>query len=257
MDLAQTRRDTLRNMLQFVSGANGISGSSLRAQLEELQKIIPPVNDKGQSSSAATNTNAVRRSESSGILGLITDLITLSKKVHTIDQTIELTSNLQQTSKQIRTPFSSKLRELVKNGNNIAQQPDSTDPTVLAQQKQQLDSMTAQFKQNAALLTPLSKQSILFDLYKRNLGNWRDVVKASYTTVLRNLLVRLGVLVFMLAVIVGLAEVWRRAIFRYVTDDSPPLSIHAAATTGDVVLHHHCVAFAFASELGSLATFAG
>ncbi len=256
MDLAAARRDTLRNMLQFVSGA-GISGSSLRAQLEELQKIIPPVNDKGQSSSAATNTNAVRRSESSGILGLITDLITLSKKIDTIDQTIELTSNLQQTSKQIRTPFSSKLRDLVKNGNNIAQQPDSTDPTVLAQQKQQLDSMTAQFKQNAALLTPLSKQSILFDLYKRNLGNWRDVVKASYTTVLRNLLVRLGVLVFMLAVIVGLAEVWRRAIFRYVTDVRRRYQFMLLRRLVMWFFIIIVIAFAFASELGSLATFAG
>ena len=257
MDLAEARRDTLRNMLQFVSGA-GTSGSSLRAQLEELQKIVPPLNEKGNTQAAgAANTSAARRSESNGILGLITDLISLSKKVHTLDETIQLTNNLQQASKQIRTPFSNKLKELVKNGNNIAQQPDSTDPAVLAQQKQQLDNMTAQFKQNAAVMTPLSKQNILFDLYKRNLGSWRDAVKSSYGTILRNLLVRLGVLAFMLAVIFALAEVWRRAIFRYVTDFRRRYQFMLLRRLVMWFFILIVIAFAFASELGSLATFAG
>ncbi len=257
MDLAEARRDTLRNMLQFVSGA-GTSGSSLRAQLEELQKIVPPLNEKGNTQAAgAANTSAARRSESNGILGLITDLISLSKKVHTLDETIQLTNNLQQASKQIRAPFSNKLKDLVKNGNNIAQQPDSTDPAVLAQQKQQLDSMTAQFKQNAAVMTPLSKQNILFDLYKRNLGSWRDAVKSSYGTILRNLLVRLGVLAFMLAVIFALAEVWRRAIFRYVTDFRRRYQFMLLRRLVMWFFILIVIAFAFASELGSLATFAG
>jgi len=255
MDLAAARRDTLRNMLQFVSGA-GLTGSNLRAQLEELQRIVPPANDKGAQTSNGT-TVTQRRAEANGILGLITDLISISKKVGTIDQTIQLTNNLQQSSKQIRSPFSNRLKELVKNGNDIAQQPDSTDPTVLAQQKQQLDSMTAQFKQNAALLTPLSKQSILFDLYKRNLGNWRDAVKASYTTVLRNLLVRLGILAFILAVVVGMSEVWRRTIYRYVHDVRRRYQFLLLRRIVMWFLIAIVIAFAFASELGSLATFAG
>ena len=45
MDLAAARRDTLRNMLQFLSGAAS-GGTSLRAQLEELQRIVPPANDR-------------------------------------------------------------------------------------------------------------------------------------------------------------------------------------------------------------------
>ena len=258
LDLAQTRRDTLRNMLQFVSGANG-NGGSLRAQLEELQRVIPPVNEKNGTqpeNSSASNVPA-RKSESTGILGLITDLISLSKKVHTIDDRIQQTDHLQQAAKQIRTPFSNKLKELVKGGNDIVQQPDATDPAVLAQQKQQLDTMTAQFKQTAALVMPLSKQSILFDLYKRSLSNWHDAVKSEYSTVLRNLLIHLGVLGFMLALIVGMAEVWRRAIFRYVHDFRRRYQFMLLRRLVMWFLIAIVIAFAFASELGSLATFAG
>ena len=198
-----------------------------------------------------------RKSESTGILGLITDLISLSKKVHTIDDRIQQTNHLQQAAKQIRTPFSNKLKELVKGGNDIVQQPDATDPAVLAQQKQQLDTMTAQFKQTAALVMPLSKQSILFDLHKRSLSNWHDAVKSEYSTVLRNLLIHLGVLAFMLALIVGMAEVWRRAIFRYVHDFRRRYQFMLLRRLVMWFLIAIVVAFAFASELGSLATFAG
>jgi small-conductance mechanosensitive channel len=188
---------------------------------------------------------------------LITDLITLSKKIHTIDDTIQLTNSLQQASTQIRNPFVSQLRELVKSSNDIVQQPDSTDPTVLAQQKQQLDSTTARFKQVTALTIPLSKQTILLDLYKRNLDNWRQSVKSQYGTVLRNLLIRLGVLAFLLGVIVGIAELWRRAIFRYVHDVRRRYQFMLLRRVIMWFLIAIVVAFAFASELGSLATFAG
>jgi small-conductance mechanosensitive channel/predicted nucleic acid-binding Zn-ribbon protein len=259
LELAQTRRETLRNMLQFVTGANG-NGGTLRAQLEELQRVIPTneqTSNQGQSSAQDASNVSARKAESTGILGLVTDLISLSKKVHTIDDRIQQTNNLQQAAKQIRTPFSNKLRELVKGGNDIVAQPDATDPAVLAQQKQQLETMTAQFKQAAALVMPLSKQSILFDLYKRSLSNWHDAVKSEYSTALRNLLIHLGVLAFMVALIVGMAEVWRRAIFRYVHDFRRRYQFMLLRRLVMWFLIAIVVAFAFASELGSLATFAG
>src|SRR5579883_2161142 len=254
LDLAQTRRDVLRNLLQFVSVAGG-NGGNLGAQLEELQRVIPPENQKPNAPTG--NAAQQRKVEATGILGLITDLITLSKKIHTIDDTIQLTNSLQQASTQIRNPFVSQLRELVKSSNDIVQQPDSTDPTVLAQQKQQLDSTTARFKQVTALTIPLSKQTILLDLYKRNLDNWRQSVKSQYGTVLRNLLIRLGVLAFLLGVIVGIAELWRRAIFRYVHDVRRRYQFMLLRRVIMWFLIAIVVAFAFASELGSLATFAG
>ncbi len=255
LELAETRRDTLRNILQFVSGVNG-SGGSLRAELEELEKSIPAENNN-QGANANPSSASSRRSEATGILGLITDLISISKKLRTIDSRIQQANALQQASSQIRAPFSARMKDLLKNSNDIVQQPDSTDPAVLAQQKQQLDTMTAQFKQVSGIVIPLSKQSILLDLYKRSLGSWRDSVKSDYSTILRNLLIRLGVLVFMLAVIVGLGEIWRRAIFRYVHDVRRRYQFMLLRRVGMWFLIAIVIAFAFASELGSLATFAG
>src|SRR4029077_303278 len=59
IDLAQTRRDVLRNMAEFVGGldSGGATAGSLRAQIEELQRSVPAAISKpaapGQASPSA------------------------------------------------------------------------------------------------------------------------------------------------------------------------------------------------------------
>ena len=86
-----------------------------------------------------------------------------------------------QAAKQLRGPLVANLRGLIQSGDQLASQPPSGDPAALAQQKKQLDALTAQFKQASAGLLPLSKQGILLDLYKRTLTNWRDAVRNEYS----------------------------------------------------------------------------
>jgi small-conductance mechanosensitive channel len=93
--------------------------------------------------------------------------------------------------------------------------------------------------------------------YKRSLIDWQGRIRNQYQGELKSLLGRLGVLAAILVVVIGLAEIWRRTIFRYVRDARRR---HQLLLVRRILLWFSIaliVAFAFANELGSVATFAG
>src|SRR5262249_8485002 len=188
LGLAETRRDVLRSMVEFIGGITP-GGGSLRSQIEALQRTVPAAatptkpaapGQSAQPEGSSSSLPAVvptRKAEPSGILALITDLISLNRKMYALNDTIHLTEALTESSKNLRAPMGKDLRQLAKRGDELAGQPESTDPTALAQQKKDLDALTLQFRQRASVVLPLGKQGILLDLYKRNLINWRGAVK--------------------------------------------------------------------------------
>lgn len=269
IDLANARRDIIAKMADFVgsSSANGLGMSSLRGQIDALARTLPPdVSGYANGTSSTPPTTApshtgpavpASKPEPSGLWGLTADLFSLSGKLHTIDGRIKATQDLTDENKQFLNPLVSRLKDLTKQSDVIAQQADKADAQTLDQQKKELDSLTAQFKQLSAAVLPLSKQSILLDLYKRNLQNWQTSVKSRYRSDLKGLLARLLALAFALGIVFAAAEIWRRAIFRYVHEGRRRyqfLLIRRIVMWFAVVL---VVAFAFASQLGSVATFAG
>ncbi|MGZ4866053.1 MAG: mechanosensitive ion channel domain-containing protein [Candidatus Angelobacter sp.] len=270
LQLFQTRRDTLRTMLQFATGtaSSGLGSGSLLSQVEELARTVPAASadgkDQAGSNSAANNSTSAavvasreRKEAPAGILALATDLFSLRRKLRSLEDNLRQTEALSQSSKNLRAPLVAKVRELTQKGDDVAGQPNSQDPTVLAQQKKDLDALTAQFKQVSASLLPLGKQSILLDIYKRTTTNWRNAVESQYQAELKGLLLRLSVLALILGVVLGVSELWKRATFRYVPDARRR---HQFLLVRRIVLWSLTaiiVATAFASELGAVTTFAG
>ena len=266
LDLANARRDAIRNMAEFVSGAStsGLGAAGLRAQIEALARSVPP--ELVQASAGAENNSVHQQNAAayggsepaaSGIWGLTGRLYDLSGKIRTIDQTARVTDELTETSKQLKAPLITQLKDLSKQGDQLANQTDSNDPAALAEQKKQLDALTTQFKHASSAVLPLSKQGILLGLYKRSLTNWKNTIETEYKTVLRSLLLRLAILAGVLIVVVAVAELWRKTIVRYVRD--PRRRYQFLLLRKIVVWFVIClvIAFAFASQLGSVATFAG
>jgi small-conductance mechanosensitive channel len=103
----------------------------------------------------------------------------------------------------------------------------------------------------------LGKQAILLDLYKRSLQNWRNSVQGEYTAALKALSLRIGVLGIILAVILVISDLWRKATFRYIQDARRRYQFLLLRRIVVWALIALIIAVAFASELGSLATFAG
>src|SRR5438270_3328698 len=266
LDLTNARRDAIRSMVEFVNGASttGLGATGLRAQVEALARSAPadltqPAN--GQSNSSGNhNPNiqpAVQKAEPSGIWGLSADLFVLSNKRRVLEQNIQDTDVLADAARQRRAPLINQLRELSKQGDTLASAADTADAATLARQKKQLDALTTQFKQISAAVLPLSKMGVLLGIYKNSLTTWESTLKARYRSELKSLLLRLAILGAILLVVFGVAELWRRTIYRYVHD---PRRRYQFLLLRKIVLYFVValvIAFAFASQLGSVATFAG
>jgi len=250
------------------SGPSGKKNAlSLPAQIEELARTVPAAaaaKDAGAGVPASANVASAppalpqeHRATGTGLFAAFANLFALRRKMDSLDDNIRQTDALAESARSLRHPLGAKLRELTQRGDELAAQPDSTDPVVLGQQKKELDALTAEYKQLTASVLPLGRQGILFDLYKRSTASWRDAVHSQYAAELKGLLVRLATLGIVLGVLLGISELWRRATFRYVTDArrrNQFLLLRRIVMWG---LSAIIIAVAFASELGAITTFAG
>lgn len=266
IDLAQTRSKSLHSILQFVSGAS-VSGGSLQGQIDQLERSVPELqvdNAKGNGQANAANTSSstsdrpvVRRETPTGMLGLIEDLFTLSHRIHVIDERTKSTDALALASQKLRAPLLKNLTTLAQQGEEAAKEADTSGPAQLEQLKHELDTLTTNFKQASAVSLPLSKQEVLLDLYKGNLAEWRAAVKSDYREDLWKLMLRLVIFGIVLTVVIALSHIWRKAVFRYVHD---PRRRYQFLLLRRIILWCAIgitIAFALATEIGSIATFAG
>jgi small-conductance mechanosensitive channel len=265
LNLAQTRSETFKSILQFVGDA-GEAGtkSNLPAQIDELQKSIPELEVDSQVSSSqaspvqsAAIAPTTAQGAPSGILDLLSDLFGLSRRMRTLDQTVELTDALSKTQQTLRQPLIRNLTAAAKRGEELAKEADTSDALQLEMQKHQLDALTASFKQVSTLVVPLGRQSIVLDLYKKNLAQWRGTLQSQYSVALRSLLGKIAVLVFALGAVLILGEMWRRATLRYVKDIRRRYQFLLLRRIVMWFAIGLTIAFALATEIGSLATFAG
>lgn len=273
LDLINARKSLLSTMLTFVSQSdtNGFSAGALKAQIDTMAVTLPSSANAG---SAPTNSTPPAASASPasvpapavadtgpaarfGIWDLIANVVRLSEKSTTISTVDSRTEALQAAFAQVRTPLVNQLKSLSARGDVLAAKADTADSATLNEFRSQLDTLANQFKQTSALLIPLSKEGMLLNQYRRNLGNWRDAVKSQYRSALKRLGLRLGLLAVLLTVVFVAAEVWRRAVLRYVQDSRRRYQLLLLRKIALWSLVFLIIGFAFASELGSIVTFAG
>ncbi len=264
INLLQARRDALNTMVEFVASSTS-GGLGLRAQIEELARSVPAsishpqgTNSGGNAPEASANSNPVqRKTQPTGIWGLSADLVHLSSERSTLSGQLNATRELSDTCKNLRKPLLDNLRALMGQGSQLFTAADTSDPEQLAQEKQQLDTITGQFKQTSAGMLPLSKIVVLLDVYQRSLTNWREAIGNDMHEELRELLLRVGVLLALIGVVFLIGEIWRKTTFRYV---------HEARRRHQFLLLRRMVMWvailliivlAFATQLGSAVTFAG
>lgn len=265
--LLEARGDAIRSMIDFVNSSDsGKSKTDLRNQIEELARSVPAALSRAPGTSpqeltaepaSSTSLPANTKPEPSGVWVLSTDLISLSGKKHSLDNEIALTADLQKTSQQLQRPLLDYLSGLVRQGNFLADQADTSGPAQLSEQKRQLDALTAQFKQTSAGMLPLNKAGVLLDIYRRTLTTWRQSLSDESRDEWRQLLLRLGGLAIMIAVIFGMGEVWRKATIRYVHDVRRRYQFLLIRRIVLWIAILVIIVLTFATQLGSVVTFAG
>jgi hypothetical protein len=267
--LYQAQLVAMRNLLKAIGQSEaGAAGGNVPARIEELARTVPFVTETGKEAKApgpATATETVHepalapgehQAAPSSIGGLISHMFTLRRKMSAVDDQIRATDTLIQAAKDVRAPFVTQIRELTKKGETLSSQLNTADPAALAAQKSDLDALTAQYKQLSAALLPLGKQSMLLDPYKRNLADWHEVAQSQFRSDLKGLALRLAGLGLVLGLVFAVAEVWRRATFRYVTDPRRRYQFLLLRRILLWVLVAIILTFAFSSELGAVTSTA-
>jgi small-conductance mechanosensitive channel len=270
LDLVNTKKTILNTMTGFATGAGDSNAGSLKAQIDAMAVAIPsasapatPAANTASSGGAASGPQSLIGPASSapvgrfGLWDLASNAFRLSEKVGTITSIDERTAALQAMLAQVRTPLIDRIRALSTRGDALAAQADSADSTTLNGVHDELDALADQFKQTSSLLIPLSRESVLLGQYRRNLANWRAAIKTQYRDAIKTLGIRLAIVFVILALVFGAAELWRRAVMRYIQDSRRRyqlLLLRRIALWSLVVI---VIGIAFSSELGSIVTFAG
>jgi small-conductance mechanosensitive channel len=272
LDLANARRNLLGTMTQFTyqSDANGTGAIALKEHIDAIAASIPSSVGSAPAGNAASGSasgasappsTATTEAESGthrlGIWDLGANVLRLQEKIRTIDAVDRRTADLQETFKQIRSRPQEQIRALSSRGDMLAQEADASSGATLKGVRDQFDTLAWLFKQTASILIPLSQEGVLLDQYRRNLASWRANTKAQYVDALKALGVRLLILLALLAVVFAAAEAWRRGVVRYVQE---PRRRYQLLLVRRIVFWSLVVAiigFTFATEIGSLATFAG
>jgi small-conductance mechanosensitive channel len=267
LELAKARSEQVHNMAEFLKGTSvtGPGGTGLQAQIQALAESVPAASapsNGNETSSAKQQPNpaamaAANKAAPSGIWESIADVYGLSQRINTVDGVVRQTKALAAKSKDLRTPLVSQIKELFAQANKLGNAAGSSNPSQLTQQKQQIDALVVQYKQISTALTPLAKQGILLDLYQNNLSTWGSTLRSRRLVEIKGLLVRLAFLAFVIAIVIVASRLWERAVYRYVQERRRRYQLLLLRKFVLWFVIAIIVAFAFASRLGSVVTFAG
>ena len=273
--MVAARGNLLDTMADFVEENNprGAGANALKAQIDAIAATIPNSSGPAAAPSAAgpsstptpgvpaAASTAAAAAESAqthyGIWDLGSNVLKLRGKISTIDLVDARTATLSATFKEISTRPLAQLKAYSARSDNLAAQADSAGSAALKSLRGDFDTLAWLFKQTSAILIPLSKEQVLLQQYRHNLGNWRDSTRRQYGEALTALGIRAGILLGMLAAVVVLAEVWRRAVLRYAHE---PRRRYQLLLVRKIVMWTAIIAIVglnFVTEISSFATFAG
>jgi len=261
LNLAKARQEVVQNLSEFVSGPGSGAAGGLLEKIADLERSVPDAqNDQSTKSgidASAAASQQMSNPDSAGIIGLVSEMFTLSQKMGNLKDLAQDAARLRERNDKLRLPIRTELLDAIHRGDALAAAGEVDDPQTLAAQRKELDALAARFKLVSAAAVPLGEQNILLDASRTNLLAWRDALNREYHGALRHLLVRLGAIAVAILVLLGISKLWRRATFRYVSDGRRRVQFLLLRRIVIGCLIVIVVVAGVATELGSLATYAG
>jgi hypothetical protein len=268
IDLVNAKKSMIGSIVTVVNGSDAKDASSLRSQIDAMAVALPNASASTSPGTAAPTAPTAAHPASApsptpatasrfGIWDEAADVFKLSEKGSAIDAIDHRTAALQAALTEIQGKLVTQLRALSARGDALMAQADTDNNAALSVTRDQLDALADQFKQASVLFVPLRKQGALLDQYRRNLKNWREAVKDQSRSALKSLGIRAGVLALILGAVFALAELWHRGVLKYVQDSRKRYQLLLLRRIALWTLVVIIIGFTFASELGSIVTFAG
>jgi small-conductance mechanosensitive channel len=259
------------SIVTAMNGSDAKDVSSLRSQIDAMAVALPNASSSGTPGTPGTTAPTAPHPASApspapgvatpaaasrfGIWDEAANVFKLSEKISSIDAIDQRTAALQTAQSQLQSKLVAQLRALSARGDALMAQADTDNK--LGVTREQLDALANQFKQASVLFVPLRKQAALLEQYRRNLKNWREAAKDQSRSALKSLGIRAGVLALILGAVFTLAELWHRGVLKYVQDSRKRYQLLLLRRIALWTLVVIIIGFTFASELGSIVTFAG
>ena len=258
LDLAKTTHDSINQVASFVA-IQGDSSSSLTDQIAELQRSVPEAFAQGDAAKVPELKSI--GSGGSGLIGRGEAFYALFKAVRGVEVLDHETLELEGIVTGLRKPLGDSIRTIIQQGKAATDQaatPEtSADPGKLDALRGNFQDLASKFRDLAGAAVPLRQEQLLLEQSHQNLAVWRASLQRQYTVIIRSLLWKVLSLGLVIALMLGLSDIWRRATFRYVHDlrrRRQFLLIRRFTTSIILVL---VVIFTFVSDYSSLATYAG
>lgn len=261
LNLLQEKCQTYATLLDFVRTmhASEPQNESLDAVIDDLSRTVPELAKAGGAPSPSQSAvdTAVPRETGSSIPDLISDVLLYRRKLRTLDQAGRATDALAQASNSLRIPLTQYLNFALQSANLSGTDLQQSDLESLRRQQARLDNLSTQISALSPATVALAKQQILFGSYKSDLASWRPLVMGQYRSAWKRLIIHLFAFGFVVALLVAVIAALRRMTYRYVHDASHRRTALIAEWALLWLGIFLVVAFTFASNLGSLATFLG
>ncbi|MCU1246009.1 MAG: hypothetical protein JWN02_1919 [Acidobacteria bacterium] len=254
--LDAARNETLSGIILFINGtgSSGIAKGDLAGQIAALEQTVPAAMSPA---AVAALANGAHKAQPAGIVGLIVDLVALNSKDFALQRAIRSADALSLASRAFTAPMVAALGQVNRRGDELAALPPSTDVAVILQRKAELDALAARLRAISAAMVPLAKRRILLETYQANLTRWRASVIEQYRSELRRLIFRVIALAVVLLFVFGISVLWRRVTFRYIKDVRRRHAFLLMRRIVTLVVVAGVIAVTFATDVGSLTTFAG
>ena len=256
--MVDARRNLLDTMTEFINSSDpkAANANALKAQIDAIAATVPAA-ASAPAAASVLNSGSGAAPTRHGIWDLATEVLHQRNKLDTIATIDARTSALAETFRNISVAPLAQLQGYSARSDALAAQADHADGGALKGLRNQFDTLAWLFKQTSEVLLPLGKEQVLLKQYRHNLANWRDSVEKQYREAWTALGVRVGMVVVILAVVLGLGEVWRRAVLRYVHDTHRRYQLLLVRTivVWTVVLAVICLSFV--TQISTFATFAG
>jgi small-conductance mechanosensitive channel len=265
------RANLLDTMGEFMSQRDPRSADAeaLKAHIDAIAASIPvggsaPATATPATSSAAKsaapallNPGAAQSNVRDGIGDLAKSVFDLRAKIKAIETIDARTQDLANLFRKFSEAPLTRLKSYAADSDALASAADSANGAALQHLRSQFDTLAWLFKQTSSILLPLSQEGVLLQQYRHNLAGWRDTTRRQYHDAWQVLATRLGILIGLLATVVVLAEVWRRAVLRYVHEPRRRYQFLLVRTILMWVVIIAIVGLSFVTEISSFATFAG
>jgi Mechanosensitive ion channel len=249
----------LNDLVEFVQSTDEGQGHSghLSSTIDELAQSIPEM--KGEAVLSATarlqETNSRKGNGDAGILGLVSDVSAMNRKLQVVDEKIRLTDNLTLSANDLRIPMADFITHLIQSA--AIRNSQSSDLLSLREQKSHLDALTVDLKELSPVIVALDKQKVLLAEYKSHLLPWRTAVAGQYKQAWKQLLIRVILVLSIIALLLAIGQLSRRFALRHVHDPNRRRFISMSHQFLTLFAITVVVVFVLASDLKSVATYFG